>query len=352
MQKYKLTQATYYYFNMLTLEEKDLYKTFLYAILNFKDAIDVNSELPSSSIKKIFRYIINDRPDIFWFNGKCTISSRANIIVRITFNYLYQHLQVVQMINSIINSRFYIEIDNLIKRQSNDFEKALVVYEYIIKQTDYETGALKSTDKYYDYAYGINGVVLKKRAVCSGYAKTFQYFMSKHNIICTLVTGQTERERHAWNLINLYGSYYYIDATWGDPIFLQQTNQHPDYISYDYFCFTTEELKKSHNPVLDEKMPLCTDTKYNYYRYFGMIEDAYSINNIAMHIVRAKKKGKKEAEIKYSSKEIYINAVLKLFEKKEVFEALKIARLSCDIINVDRIEYRINDKSNIIKILL
>lgn len=76
--------------------------------------------------------------------------------------------------------------------------------------------------------------------------------------------------------------------------FSKQTNQDLDYISYDYFCFTTEELKKSHNPVLDEKMPVCVDTKYNYYRYFGMIEDTYSIENVATHIAQAREKGKKK----------------------------------------------------------
>lgn len=350
MQKYKLTQATYYYFNMLKQEEKELYKTFLFALLNVKESVSINSKLSSSDVQKILRYIINDRPDIFWFNGKCTISSQEKTIVGVTFDYLYQHQQIMQIINGITSSRFYSEINTLIEKQSNDFEKALVAYEYIIKQTAYEGKALKSTDKFYDYAYGIDGVVLKKRAVCAGYAKTFQYFMSKHHVVCTLVTGQTERERHAWNLINLYGQYYYIDTTWGDPVFSKQATPDPDYVSYDYFCFTTEELKKSHNPVLDDIMPFCNDTKYNYYRYFGMIEDTYSLNNVASQIMKAKKKGKKEAVIKYSSQNAFENAMNKLFKKKEVFEALKIARLSCDDINTSRIEYSTDEKSNIIKI--
>lgn len=352
MQKYKLTQATYYYFNMLNSEEKELYKALLFAILNVKELVSINSKLSSSAVQKIVRYIVSDRPDIFWFNGKCTISSQGNVIVGITFDYLYQHSQVMQKISSITSSPFYNEINRLIEKQSNDFEKALIAYEYIIKQTDYEEKAVNSTDKYFDYAYGIDGVVLKKRAVCSGYAKTFQYFMSKHHVVCTLVTGQTERERHAWNLINLYGSYYYIDATWGDPIFSKQINNDPNYISYDYFCFTTEELKKSHNPILDEKMPVCVDTKYNYYKYFGMIEDEYSIKNVANHIVQAKKNGKKEAVIKYSTHTVYKNAVLNLFKKKEVFEALKSAHSLCSSINVNRIEYSTDDKTNIIKISL
>lgn len=352
MQRYKLTQATYYYFNMLSAEEKNLYKTFLFAILNIKETISINSKLSSDSIQKILRYIINDRPDIFWFNGKCTISSQGNMIVGLTFDYMYSHSQIIQTINSIVNSRFYNEINSLIEKEENDFKKALVAYEYIIKQTDYEEKALSSSDKYFDYAYGIDGVVLKKCAVCSGYAKTFQYFMSKHHVVCTLVTGETERERHAWNLINLYGSYYYIDTTWGDPIFSKQKTPDPNYISYDYFCFTTDELKKSHNPKLDERMPVCTDTKYNYYKYFGMLDDVYSIKNVANHIVRAKKNGKKEAVIKYSTQMAYKNAVLNLFEKKEVFEALKSAHALCSSINVKRIEYSTDDKTNVIKISL
>jgi DNA modification methylase len=107
--------------------------------------------------------------------------------------------------------------------------------------------------------------------------------------------------------------------------FSNVSNKDPNYISYDYFCITTEELKLSHQPTFDDLMPLCTATKYNYYEFFGLKETSYSVENIAKHIVDAARKGNNEACIKYSTQAAYQTAVTRLFRQSEIFEALRIA---------------------------
>ena len=250
------------------------------------------------------------------------------------------------------NSSIYRLIDSKLKSCANDFDKALQLYELIIKNTEYDTAAVINDSNYYDYAYGMNGVILKHRAVCNGYAKTFQYFMNRHNVNCTLVTGVAKNERHAWNLINLYGSYYYIDSTWGDPLFLNTANKDPGYISYKYFCITTYELQESHRPVFDAPMPLCTATKYNYYEYFGIKEASYSMENIASRIVNAVKKGEKKVLVKYSTQAAYQSAVAGLFKRSEVFDALKLASRYVISRVPEKIKYNLNDEERIITINL
>ena len=136
----------------------------------------------------------------------------------------------------------------------------------------------------------------------------------------------------------------------GDPTFANNSNKAIDYISYDYFCITTDELIRSHRPIFDVRMPLCSDTKYNYYRYFGLVEDSYSVESIAKHIINAKKQGKKEAVIKYSSEETYMKAVSRLFKNSEVFDALKMAQRYCGNIVTENVRYTINNENRIITI--
>ena len=349
MNNYILEKATYYYYDKLSSCEKNWYKTFLNNILNLQNVVELNGKLFAEQIKRISRALINDRPDIFWYRGSYTITTKNDIIVRIAFEFVYSETQVISIISKIESCSLYKEINRYMLAAKSDFEKSLCLYECIIKNAEYEHAALLSPNNY-DYAYGIEGVLLRKRAVCTGYAKTFQYFSNKHNIICTIVTGQANCGRHAWNLINLYGGYYYVDATWGDPTFVNKSDKAADYISYDYFCITTEELKRSHHPVFDVEMPLCLDTKYNYYRYLGLVEDSYSVESIAKHIINAKKQGKKEAVIKYSSEETYIKAVSRLFANSEVFDALKIAQRYCGIGNSNKVSYKTDDNNLIIEI--
>ena len=351
MDNYLLQKSMYYYYGMLNDREKELYKIFLNALLNMKTTVDITGSFGASQVEKIDLYLINDRPDIFWYRGKSTLTTRNNMVVQIEFHYVYTAIQIRSIIKDIENSSLYRLINSKLSAEKSDVDKMLRLYELIIQNTEYERNAPNAMGNYYEYAYGLEGVMLKHRAVCSGYAKAFQYFASKHNLLCTIVTGQTKRERHAWNLVNLYGDYYYIDVTWGDPIF-SNTNKDPNYISYDYFCITTADLRESHQPVFDYPMPMCTATKYNYYEYFGLKEMVYSVESIVRHIVNAAEKGKKEVVIKYSTQATYQHAITSLFQKSEIFEALKIASKYAKGLDTNKIKYSTNDANRTITINL
>ena len=47
--------------------------------------------------------------------------------------------------------------------------------------------------------------------------KGTQYLLNRLGVFCTLVDGYGKNnERHAWNLVEVDGEYYYVDTTWGD----------------------------------------------------------------------------------------------------------------------------------------
>lgn len=324
MQDYALKIATYYYYGILNAEEQEVYRKVLHGLLIMDSKIMIESTISQEALQKVIQYILNDRPDIFWFRGACTTILHENIREALEPQYTYTKENVKKTIEDMKSSQFYKELDELLSSKRFDHEKAIVAYEYIIQHTEYEEAALKFDDEKLGYVYEMTGVILKGRAVCAGYAKTFQYFMNRHGIVCTFVTGNTERESHAWNILNFYGDWYYVDTTWGDPIFDNPKSKKDDYISYAYFCFTTEEMEKSHTAKLDAPMPLCTATKYNYYNYNKLIEDSYSVEGIARQIVRARRKKKKEVIIKYRSDADYHMAI-NCLKKGDLVRAKELA---------------------------
>ena len=350
---YKLEKGAYYYYNLLENDdEKRLYRKVLYAVSNIVDQIKPDGSFCFEQLERVSLFVCNDRPDLFWYNGKCTAKcNHENIIVDIEFSYNYSKLHIEELIKRIESSTFYKQLNNILISIDSDADKLLALYEYIINNTEYDKESTLSKAVRDNDIYGIEGVVLKNNAVCSGYAKTFQYFASKHNIWATLVSGVAKNERHAWNLVCLKGKYYYIDVTWGDQLFTDENNIKSNYINYDYFCITTSQLIKSHNPVFDERMPLCDSTTYNYYVYKGMIEGTYSPENVAMHINKAMSRGE-DALIKYANEVVYKEAIEKLFKKSDIIRALELANKSDNRIRTDKATYSLCESSYIIRIML
>ena len=350
MAGFQLDKVVYYYYDLLNGQEKIVYKDILNALLNVKSDVNLSFNAPRDVVKKIIKYVTNDRPDIFWYGEGCTLTLKNDLVEMITFDYRMSLSEVNAMKYRIVNSSFFRELDQLILSRTSDFDKALVAYEYIIKHTEYDCYATGNNSVKCEYAYNMDGVVIKNKAVCSGYSKVFQYFMNRHGIYCTLVTGKTVKGRHSWNLIKLYGSYYYIDVTWSDPVFKNGAPKSPDFVLYDYFCITTEELNKSHQVIFDNKMPPCVDTRCNYYRYYNMISTSFSIEDILSRIINAYRNGKQEAEIRYSSRQDYLIATRELFDNKKIFDVLSKAKRVIVTIDDREANFSRDEDVNIIKI--
>ena len=85
----------------------------------------------------------------------------------------------------------------------------MTVYTYVIDNTEY---VISDDDQ------SIAGAFWKKQAVCAGYAGAVQYLLERLDIPCIYVEGDAANstQGHAWNIVELNGQYYYVDATNGD----------------------------------------------------------------------------------------------------------------------------------------
>ena len=120
-----------------------------------------------------------------------------------------------------------------------DREKIKAVHDWIIKNVKY-------SDRSYNSEYLI-GAMLEHKAVCAGYAETFDFFMYILGIEHEYVIGKAGR-LHAWNRVLLDGTWLYVDCTWDDPI-----GGPKDTIRRKYFLCTRKEMDKDHKMLKVEK---------------------------------------------------------------------------------------------------
>ncbi len=231
----------------------------------------------ANTANEVFQNVLNDRPEIFWCDGNATSteysqSEGQSRYVVIEPNYLYEGEEKEQRNQEIESART--SCLSGISDLSDEYEKIKYIYTYLIDNVDYDLDAPDNQNIY--------SALVGKRSVCAGYAKSCQYLLQQLGIYCIYVTGQTTDPNggvadHAWNIVQCNGQYYYVDTTWGDPIFLGEDNgyQIPNLIAYDYLCSSEKELEKTHMISTDYVYPSCQSENLNYYQLNGMYYDTY-----------------------------------------------------------------------------
>lgn len=136
----------------------------------------------------------------------------------------------------------------------NDREKARAVYRWITANIAYDVQGLLSGN-YGDLS--AEGVLQHRKSICHGYATLFQELAETMGLSVEFIGGVSKGygyvpgtdigvEDHAWNAVQLDGTWYLIDSTWGagyigdDGNYIPKFNEHyfltkPEHFIYDHF---------------------------------------------------------------------------------------------------------------------
>lgn len=150
-------------------------------------------------------------------------------------------------------------IRSVIRKDMTRYEKVKAVHNWMIRNVKYDYYRLKQ-GYIPRVSHTAKGALVKKVAVCDGYAHAFQMIMKKLKIPCRFVVGSSGGVGHAWNMVKLGGKWYHVDVTFDDPIINGRNTNTTPY--YTYFMKSSSVMKKSHNWV-KSKYPKCTSKKYN-----------------------------------------------------------------------------------------
>ena len=117
--------------------------------------------------------------------------------------------QTVKKLNEVIK--------NLNLDGKSDYEKFKAVTNWIVSNVTYDShyNGKPNIPAGTEYPHDMTGAVLDGYAVCDGYAGTFYYMANAVGIKALYEDGISiaERKGHAWNLVQIDGTYYYVDPT-------------------------------------------------------------------------------------------------------------------------------------------
>jgi transglutaminase/protease-like cytokinesis protein 3 len=147
----------------------------------------------------------------------------------------------------------------LSRNATTDLEKARLIYSWITNNISYDAAA------FFDGSYtrkdpSPEAVLSSRLAVCSGYAYLFQALAKEMNLKASVIEGYAKSDsygvgmdknvNHAWNAIEIDGSWYLVDATWGAGT-LEGTTFKPKFNPY-YFAIEPQQFIYSHYPVKEK----------------------------------------------------------------------------------------------------
>ena len=138
----------------------------------------------------------------------------------------------------------------------DDASKVRYVTDWLVYNVKYDESDPSST-------YTAYGALVKKKAVCKGYADAFTYIMQILEIPvlgCGIYVRNNPYNYHAANMVQIDGHWCNIDVTW--------TDNTTDKVCLDYYLVSDNEYEKTHTKVIDgyeypPEVPMGATNQYN-----------------------------------------------------------------------------------------
>lgn len=292
-----------FYYQFLNEDQRELYENVIEAAKMYAEEVDVN-RLSAAQTEQAYLAVYYDHPELFWLSSGYQYWSDGNDHVtgiEMQYNTTWEQKEQQSEQMEVIIQEILYEVDY----GQDTYGKIKSVYEYLIDHVDYVAGS--------DYNQDIRSVFLNWQSVCTGYTKATQVLLQRMGIFCTCVRGIANGGNHAWNLVQIDDQYYYVDTTWGDPLYLNDSGWDGE-IDYTYLCCTQEVLFRTHQPEDSAILPECRSEMYNYYRLNGMYLESGDWNSVYQYVIDIIQQGGTEAVMNFSSEEQYTAAKVNLLD--------------------------------------
>lgn len=107
--------------------------------------------------------------------------------------------------------------ENMSKRElALHFEKVLMDYMHYSYTLRDLNQAYPKPENYSSADYDVMAAILAGSGVCQNYAELYKLLCDIAGINCRLEAGKVDGVSHAWNLVEIDGTWYHVDTTWAD----------------------------------------------------------------------------------------------------------------------------------------
>lgn len=304
-----------YYYEHLPEELHEVYREIYVHLMKQEDSGPLYSEIDVDNFWKVYYGVLADHPEIFWIGSRAQIEESG--FTGHVVNYEFETIVPVEereemrvQLEATANECIY-----GIPQDASEYEKIKYVYEYVIDITDYNAEGKANQN--------IQSVLLYHDSVCAGYSRAFQYILNRMGLFCTYITGKIKNGGdHGWNMVRIGENYYYVDVTWGDPVFVNQVEGSEDLMkNYNYLCCTEDDLFKTHIPDDSIELPVCNSDDYNYYKMNHKFYETFEYDTIYEKLMESVWNGEYSIVMKFGSQEAYDQAKYELFENNMLQDA-------------------------------
>ena len=235
--KYDIDKTSPYYINNiyfadtflsekhLTVDEREEYKRWLKSIKEYKKSYVVNfknfqskslSEI-TGSIKKIYKIMKLEHPELFYFDTYVMESSNGIYNIEI-FNYYNTKFKITKDLKTFKLER---KVDDFLStvKSTSDYNKIKQVYDYL-SDKKLEIGVLNENQNF-------STAIISNKTSCESIAKAAQILLRRLNISSRLVSGTLYEQSRYYNIVKLSDGYYIFDACIGAQI--KDSNDQEDY---------------------------------------------------------------------------------------------------------------------------
>lgn len=307
---------------------KDAYDDVVEAMSGLKPQIKAPLTISTEDYYKVLETVRCEQLSFFFLQNRWAEDSNpADLTFEMNFSYKYPIKDINIML--LETEEAAKEIVALTDENMSDYEKLKIFHDYMVLNIESST-----EDEYADSVYG---ALVKKKALCEGYAKAFSYLCNMVGIENVIVTGITNVD-HMWNMVKVNDKWYHVDIGWDKPA-PALAELYPDMILYQYFL--AEDSVMENNRIIRNMLfepPNAESTDMNYFIKENMFAENYeeALEIIKSSCAKSIDAGEKYFMLKLDTSNLYLQTTAQLIKPD-----------SNGVTDIDRLVEELNFKGKI-----
>ena len=203
-----------------------LYSEYLTSLDYFDDVYAIDDKKISTDADYLEYSIGQVQTSASYNYSTCTITYQVEYD-----DTLKQEKALTKKLSKILAS---LKLDGL-----SNYNKIKKIHDYVVNHMRYD----QTYSKYSAYH-----AVYDKEGVCEAYSLLMYRLLNDAGIPCIIVDGTGNGGSHAWNAVKLKGKWYFVDATWDDPVMSDGS----DVCRYTYFLKCYDDMEGHVIPGFEE----------------------------------------------------------------------------------------------------